>query len=100
MNTKYNTTVDMATPAREPEIILQMANLTDKIKTLNHLVTDALPHRLLPITRAVEKGTDGGKLSECLPKCSTPLGCQIQDLTTEVNNISEFLSDLIQNIEV
>ena len=99
MNTKYNTTVDMATPAREPEIILQMANLTDKIKTLNHLVTDALPHRLLPVTRAVEKGTDGN-LAEPHPKCSTPLGCQIQDLTTEVNNISEFLSDLIQNIEV
>ena len=99
MNTKYNTTVDMATPAREPEIILQMANLTEKIKILNHLATDALPHKLLPVTRAVEKGTDGN-LAEPHPKCSTPLGCQLQDLTTEVNNISEFLSDLIQNIEV
>jgi len=99
MNTKYNTTVDIATPVREPEIILQMANLTDKIKTLNHLATDALPHKLLPVTRAVEKGTDGN-LAEPHPKCSTPLGCQLQDLTTEVNNISEFLSDLIQNIEV
>ena len=99
MNTKYNTTVDMATPVREPEITLQMANLTEKIKILNHLATDALPHKLLPVTRAVEKGTDGN-LAEPHPKCSTPLGCQLQDLTTEVNNISEFLSDLIQNIEV
>lgn len=100
MNTKYNNIVDAETPVceRESEISREMSKLEHSIETLHHRIVVSLTKKLLPVTRQEDKAKKEPQPTD--PSRSTPLGIRIQNITGSVDNISEIVDEMLEDIEL